>query len=384
LRSLFVGAGGDPINGKLAVNMTNLNKYGSAEKISEFLTNRYRIATTGRAVGGMPASVTEINAAAMDMFGVELVSPCEDIVENEMGQIGFVPKKGAVDADCLDWLWRNTGSDRDRGEYEPGRRTTIANTYVSIGDRFSGLRSGEGTAAARAAAPFRTCTPDGALAPKRRDGSVNYAAVNAANARGSITAIQDYYNEIYKAANRDGGRIDLSGAHTTALRQCYGIARAANPAPPSCPPSVASLNSRVLPGARFSFVNAMSASAYLRHAGFALFANDPSAIPADGTWDIVAGNNGEAGTISFRSVNYPDRFLRHAGFRCWLHRRDGSGLFDDDSTFRVVAGVCGDPQYISFQSVNFPTYYIFLKSQEVWIATAHDVRACWITKAPLA
>jgi hypothetical protein len=139
-----------------------------------------------------------------------------------------------------------------------------------------------------------------------------------------------------------------------------------------------------LPGARFSFVNAMSASAYLRHAGFALFANDPSAIPADGTWDIVAGNNGEAGTISFRSVNYPDRFLRHAGFRCWLHRRDGSGLFDDDSTFRVVAGVCGDPQYISFQSVNFPTYYIFLKSQEVWIATAHDVRACWITKAPLA
>jgi hypothetical protein len=390
LRSLFVGAGGDPINGKLAANLVALNNRGSAEKISEFLTNRYRIATTGRSAGGMPATAVEINAAAQDMFGIELVSPCEDIVENEMGLIGFVPKRGAVDAECLDWLWRNTGTDKDRGEYDAGRRTTIAATYVSIGDRFSGLRNGEGTAAARAAAPFRTCTPDGALAPKKRDGSVNYAAVNAANARGSIAAIQDFYNGIYKSANYDGGRTDISGGHARALNQCYGIVRAADAAPPVCPPAVVSLNGLVRPGARFSFVT--NGGAYLRHAGFALFANDPRAIPADGAWDIVAGNSGDSDTISFKSVNFPDRFIRHSGFRCWLHRRDGSRLFDLDSTFRIVAGVSGSAEHISFQSVNFPAYYLAVHQsnpQEVWITTVRDnsasdkLRACWITKPSL-
>lgn len=71
--------------------------------------------------------------------------------------------------------------------------------------------------------------------------------------------------------------------------------------------------------------------------------------------------------ISFESVNLPGYFLRHQGYRIWLHRREESSVYVADASFRVVPGLCG--QGDSFESVNFPGHYIrsCQKRRIVWI-----------------
>jgi hypothetical protein len=228
LRTLFLGAGGDIYRGTLARDgLDTLNRIGdgSAETITGYLDDLFITATRGKLPTGTKASITEINNAAMKMFGFEIVSPCEDIFENERGEIGLMPKVGGLDADCLDYLWTNTGNERSRGDEDRSRNTSLKNTYVSISDRYSGLRRNEGTVAEVAAAPFATCQRTGTLAPKDGKGNINYNAVTAANAKGSITAVQDFYNSIYKTANYKGNSLENKGMHELALQQCYGINR---------------------------------------------------------------------------------------------------------------------------------------------------------------
>ena len=230
LRNLFVAAGGDIYGGDLAKgDFAGLRAWiGSAktrDEVEGFLADLYSQATRGRDLNGTRIGVTAINAASKNLFGFEIVSPCEDIREDARGNILLVPKAGPYDADCLDWLWKNTGNDRDRGNSDLMRRTRIQNTYTTIGTRFSGLRSTEGSPADRAAAPFRTCTTDGTLAPKTAAGAKNNVAIKAANAKGSIESIQDFYDSVHKTANYKGGSAETATAHATALQQCYGIAR---------------------------------------------------------------------------------------------------------------------------------------------------------------
>ena len=225
LRSLFRSAGGDPVNGNLAVNISKLNAYGSEDAITGYLTGLYRIATTGKNDGGMKMSATEINDAAQKMFGMDIVSPCEDISEDARGMIVLTPKVGGLDAECLDHLWMNTGSDADRGS-EPSRRSSLSNTYTTIGDRFSGLRTREGSAKERAATPFTTCKTSGSMAPINAKGVPNWTAINIANAKGGINAIQNFYDSIHKTANYTGGSKDSAVQHDAAVEQCYGVKRA--------------------------------------------------------------------------------------------------------------------------------------------------------------
>jgi hypothetical protein len=82
--------------------------------------------------------------------------------------------------------------------------------------------------------------------------------------------------------------------------------------------------------------------------------------------------------FSFESVNFPGRFLRHAGFRCWLNVIN-SNLDREDSSFAIVSALNGDPSMISFRSANFPYYYLCTKrenSGEVWITTV-DTSNVW-------
>jgi hypothetical protein len=225
LRTLFRSAGGDPVNGKLAADITKLNAYGGEDAITGYLTGLYRIATTGKTEGGMKLSATEINDAAQKLFGMDIVSPCEDISEDAQGRIVLTPKVGGLDAECLDHLWMNTGSDADRGS-EESRRSSLSNTYTTIGDRFSGLRRREGSAKERAAAPFTTCKRSGSMAPVSAKGVPNWTAINIANAKGSLGAVQNFYDGIHKAANYTGGSKDDAVAHDKAVEQCYGIKRA--------------------------------------------------------------------------------------------------------------------------------------------------------------
>lgn len=62
-------------------------------------------------------------------------------------------------------------------------------------------------------------------------------------------------------------------------------------------------------------------------------------------------------TVSFRSINYPDHFIRHRNGEAWLDANDGSELFKLDASWRVVPGLA-NPNAVSFESVNYPGEYL--------------------------
>jgi Alpha-L-arabinofuranosidase B (ABFB) domain len=76
---------------------------------------------------------------------------------------------------------------------------------------------------------------------------------------------------------------------------------------------------------------------------------------------------GLAGTCtSFESINFPGHFLRHENFRLKLSRRTNEALFRKDATFCLFTGLHGnDVDTWSFDSFNFPGYYIRHKNFEL-------------------
>jgi len=83
-------------------------------------------------------------------------------------------------------------------------------------------------------------------------------------------------------------------------------------------------------------------------------------------FDVVPGLAGQ-GTVSFRSVNFPDRYLRHAGYVMWLHPNDRSGLFANDASFFVRDGLKGAGS-VSFESINFRNFYVRHAGHRVMIS----------------
>jgi hypothetical protein len=400
LRNLFAGAGGDLTMGTLSRDgLESLNRIGDGreETIRGYLDDLYAVATKGKRAGGMKASITEINDAAMKLFGFEIVSPCEDIVENERGEIGLVPKVGALDADCLDYLWTNTGNDRSRGFEDRGRNTSLKNTYVSIGDRFSGLRTGEGSAAESARTPFATCQRSGSLAPKDGRGRVNDVAVAAANAKGSLTAIQDYYNSVYKTANFAGGNNDRKSEHVLALNQCYGVQRSGSDVtgPVSCPkpPPMMLLE----PGRRLSMSPASNTFLYARHAGFVMWTHRNDGGPLfrnDATFVVRAGLGGTPETVSLVSVNFPAYSVVHTNFRIqiypvgqnltWNGREPGK----QDAEWYVRPALNGRANAVSFEARSYGKgWYIGKAGDQVRLVEANNYNKedlSWVIQTPLA
>jgi hypothetical protein len=76
----------------------------------------------------------------------------------------------------------------------------------------------------------------------------------------------------------------------------------------------------------------------------------------DSEWKLVPGLADSAG-VSFQSVNYPDRYLRHYSYQLRLDAGDGTSAFAQDATFYKVAGLA-DAGWTSFRSCNVPTRYI--------------------------
>jgi hypothetical protein len=64
--------------------------------------------------------------------------------------------------------------------------------------------------------------------------------------------------------------------------------------------------------------------------------------------------------VAFRSVNFPDRFLRHRDFRILLEPPAGPDdeLHRADSTFHFLRGLTGEEETFSFRSVNFPDRFL--------------------------
>jgi hypothetical protein len=80
---------------------------------------------------------------------------------------------------------------------------------------------------------------------------------------------------------------------------------------------------------------------------------------------VVRTGLADASCVSFESVNYPGRFLRHQNYRIYLRPRDGSVIFDKDATFCPVAGLNG--QNTSLRSFNFPDRYLRHRASLLYI-----------------
>jgi hypothetical protein len=76
----------------------------------------------------------------------------------------------------------------------------------------------------------------------------------------------------------------------------------------------------------------------------------------DQLWTLVPGLADPAG-VSFRSVNFPDRYLRHYSYALVLNANDGTSAFAADATFSKTAGFA-DSSWTSFRSYNFPDRYL--------------------------
>jgi hypothetical protein len=234
LQNLFVSSGGDIVNGKMVTTnggLLQLNQKGDMEAIQSYLMDLYDVATTGKDSDGKRVGSTSkeratiINSASQLLFGYNIATPCEDISEDSAGNIVLSPKKSPLDVDCLNWLWKNTGTDQSRGDGDNGR--SIKNTYTSIFERYSGLRNSEGIQSRRDQYPFRTCQPNGSMAPVTETGSTNRDAINMANTKGSVRAVQDWYNQIFQDANGEADST-RSVVQKEAVKQCYGIDKSKN------------------------------------------------------------------------------------------------------------------------------------------------------------
>ncbi len=84
----------------------------------------------------------------------------------------------------------------------------------------------------------------------------------------------------------------------------------------------------------------------------------------DATFRLVPGLAGRC--RSFESVNYPSHFLRHQNYRIKLAKQSDDQLFKEDATFCVVRGLASS-EGRSFESVNFPKHYIRHSNFELWL-----------------
>jgi alpha-L-arabinofuranosidase len=122
----------------------------------------------------------------------------------------------------------------------------------------------------------------------------------------------------------------------------------------------------------------------LRHFDFLaqispISAGSPSIDRQDATFTIVPGL-ADASCYSFRSANYPTRFLRHSSYRLRLDVNDSGPLFAADATFCAEPGNSGTGT--SWRSYNYPNRYWRHVGGEVWIAIdggtlAADATANW-------
>jgi hypothetical protein len=94
----------------------------------------------------------------------------------------------------------------------------------------------------------------------------------------------------------------------------------------------------------------------------------------DATFDWT-GNLGYGSEGRLRSINYQLHYLRHQNFRLKLHTADypfGRPPTPDerlrilDSTFTIVPGL-SDPTLVSFRSKNFPDRYIRHRNFNLWV-----------------
>jgi hypothetical protein len=88
----------------------------------------------------------------------------------------------------------------------------------------------------------------------------------------------------------------------------------------------------------------------------------------DATFTVRAGLADNT-CSTFESVNFPGRYLRHAGYRLQIATNDGTAVFAQDATFCAQPGLNGGAGNVSLESINYPGYHWRHYAEAVYIAT---------------
>jgi hypothetical protein len=111
---------------------------------------------------------------------------------------------------------------------------------------------------------------------------------------------------------------------------------------------------------------------YVRHAGFlGRIAEPKTEVDArDANFRIVPGL-ADKSCISFEATNVRDHYFKHAFSRVVLAKRLDEKKFREDATFCIVPGLRKTARSgtgsVSFRSFNFPDRYIRHRALELWL-----------------
>jgi hypothetical protein len=105
---------------------------------------------------------------------------------------------------------------------------------------------------------------------------------------------------------------------------------------------------------------------FIRHRNFAGELTEKDGALDDFAFTLV--RRGAQNRMAFRSVNFPDRYLRHRDLRVWLEgpSYDGDAQFAADSTFFLVRGLA-DPDGMSFRASNAAEGYLRHRDFHLWV-----------------
>lgn len=107
---------------------------------------------------------------------------------------------------------------------------------------------------------------------------------------------------------------------------------------------------------------------YLGHKDFNVDISNQYINAQDSRWRIVPGLADSDG-ISFQSINFPNRYLRHYNYDAQLQEDDQSSVFAADATFYQRQGL-GDSTWASYESYNQPGMYLLHRDNNVVVAAA--------------
>ncbi|MGX9899654.1 AbfB domain-containing protein [Arthrobacter sp. SA17] len=97
---------------------------------------------------------------------------------------------------------------------------------------------------------------------------------------------------------------------------------------------------------------------YIRHSGSTVRLEPTTSPLKDSQFRVVPGLASQTdGRISFESVDMPGYFLRHWNYQFSLVQNDGSAIFKADTTFLPLSGLAHN-YLTSFRSHNYPDRYI--------------------------
>jgi GH43 family beta-xylosidase len=112
---------------------------------------------------------------------------------------------------------------------------------------------------------------------------------------------------------------------------------------------------------------------FIRHSGFRARIDANVTNLADSQFRLAPGLTG-SGTVSLESANFPGYYLRHRNNELWLDRDDGSTAFRGDASFYRRAGLA-DPTGLSFESYNLPGRYVRHSSFQLYVQPADSAAA---------